>query len=138
VQHFETGPAVSARYPLGHYIEDYAYLADIGKTVGKDFDLDELNGRWCVTPEFPQGTYAYFTTIDANGTPVYPYNMGRRYHGYPNGRIVAAIREPVTTNFVAHAGLATKTEATSRTAALVWNQAGNDYQKTETSAPLSQ
>jgi hypothetical protein len=28
-----------------------------------DFDLDEYNGRWCVTPEFPNGTYAYFVAI---------------------------------------------------------------------------
>ena len=95
------GPAVSARYPLGHYIEDYAYRGDLGQIQGRDFDLDELNGRWCVTPEFPQGTYAYFTTIDAQGAPVYPYNMGRKYHGIPRGGLVNAISEPVVTNFVA-------------------------------------
>lgn len=85
----EFGPDVSA-YPLGHYIEDYLYLGDCGKSLGQDFDLDELNGRWCVTPEFPNGTYAYFTTIDADGKPVYPYNMGRRYHGNPVGQFVRA------------------------------------------------
>ena len=95
------GPNVSASYPIGHYIEDYSYLGDLGKTAGRDFDLDECNGRWCVTPEFPQGTYAYFTTIDAAGNPVYPYTMGRRFHGNPTGRLVNVIPEPVTTNFVA-------------------------------------
>src|SRR5581483_5744374 len=64
---FEYGPNVSAQYPIRHYLEDYAFLGDVGKTQGRDFDLDECNGRWCVTPEFPQGTYAYFTTIDADG-----------------------------------------------------------------------
>jgi hypothetical protein len=24
--------------------------------------LDQYNGRYCVTPEYPNGTYAYFTT----------------------------------------------------------------------------
>jgi hypothetical protein len=120
LQNFETGPNVSERYPLGHYIEDYAYLGDLGKTLGKDFDLDELNGRWCVTPEFPQGTYAYFTTIDANGKPVYPYNMGRRFYGNPYGRLVRSINEPVVTNFVARAETNVKVPA-AKTTALIWN-----------------
>jgi len=128
----ETGPNVNGQYPLGHYIEDYAYLGDCGKTFGKDFDLDELNGRWCVTPEFPNGTFAYFTTIDANGQPVYPYNMGRRYHGYPNGRLVTAINEPVTTNFVARSSVPAKTIAqnlAANTTILKWNQnSGGNYE----------
>jgi hypothetical protein len=127
----ETGPEVSERYPLGHYIEDYAYLGDIGKVRGRDFDLDELNGRWCVTPEFPQGTYAYFTTIDASGYPVYPYNMGRRFHGYPNGRMVAAIHEPVVTNFVAHAEASAKPSQgilPAKIAIMTWNNATGDYE----------
>ena len=120
----ETGPNVGEAYPLGHYLEDYAFRGDLGQALGKDFDLDELNGRWCVTPEFPGGTYAYFTTIDAAGRPVYPYNMGRRYHGYPNGRLVAGIHEPVTTNFTAHANAGIKTAmnaAPAKTTTLTWN-----------------
>ncbi len=126
LQAAETGPNLSEQFPLGHYLEDYAYLGDCGKILGKDFDLDELNGRWCVTPEFPQGTFAYFTTIDANGAPVYPYNMGRRYHGYPNGRLVTAIHEFVTTNFVAHPVAAVKTTdaTTAKTTTLMWNANG--------------
>ena len=129
LQSFETGPNVSQTYPIGHYIEDYAYLVDCGKTPGKDFDLDELNGRWCVTPEFPNGTYAYFTTIDANGQPLYPYNMGRRYHGNPVGRLINAISEPVTTNFinVANASL-TVPSSQVRTTSLTWNNGTGDYE----------
>jgi hypothetical protein len=119
----ETGPNVNTTYPLGHYIEDFAYLGDCGKALGKDFDLDELNGRWCVTPEFPQGTFAYFTTIDANGIPVYPYNMGRRYHGYPNGRLITKIQEPVITNFVVHPSPVKN--AVYKTTTLTWH-AGKD------------
>ena len=55
-----TAPNVSAWYPLGRYIEDHDYLGDLGKKQGRDFDLDENNARFCVTPEFPNGTWAYF------------------------------------------------------------------------------
>ena len=126
----DSGPNVNATYPLGHYIEDYAFLGDLEKTQGKDFDLDELNGRWCVTTEFPQGTYAYFTTIKADGKPIYPYNMGRRYHGNPTGRLVNAIHEPVTTNFIAHTSSVRKTAQSPSTVTLVWqaDTAGDAYQ----------
>jgi hypothetical protein len=79
------GPAVGAAYPLGHYIEDYDYLGHHGLTLGSDFDLDEHNGRFCKTPEYPDGTYAYFVSIDALGTPTYPYNIGRTFYGSPIG-----------------------------------------------------
>ena len=48
--------------------------------------LDEYNGRFCKTPEFPNGVYAYFTTIDASsdGNPVFPYVIGDRYQAVPN------------------------------------------------------
>jgi hypothetical protein len=126
----ETGPNISGLYPLGHYLEDYAYLGDFGKVQGRDFDLDELNGRWCVTPEFPQGTYAYFTTIDARGRPVYPYNMGRHYHGNPVGRLVAYIKEPVMTNFVSHANsMSAAVVLPEKMTTLTWNAAqGGGYQ----------
>lgn len=41
----------------GAFVNDYEYVAAIG-------DLDEFNGRQCVTPEFPEGTYAYFLTSE--------------------------------------------------------------------------
>jgi len=129
LQDSQTGPNVSAAYPLGHYIEDYAYLGDCGKVLGRDFDLDELNGRWCVTPEFPNGTYAYFTTIDEKGIPVYPYSMGRRYHGNPVGRLVRSINEPVVTNFVnqANASLLAAVPA-AKTTSLTWDAARGGYE----------
>ena len=96
----QTGPAVSTSYPLGRYMEDNAFLGDLGYKQGVDFDLDESNGRFCVTPEFPNGTYAYFVSIAADGTPVYPYNIGRSYHGTPSGGNVTSIPETVITNFV--------------------------------------
>lgn len=100
------GPSVSAAYPIGHYLEDYDYLGDDGGLTGSDFDLDEFNGRWCVTPDFPSGTYAYFSTINSDGNPAYPYNMGRLYYGNPSGSLVASINEAVTTNFLGGADAA--------------------------------
>jgi len=53
-------------YPNGYFIEDFYYDKSFG-------DLDEYNGRYCITPDFPNGTYAYFTTIDSEGRPAFPY-----------------------------------------------------------------
>ena len=68
------GPAVSATYPLGYYAEDREYLAGLG-------DLDEYNGRFTITPEYPGGIYAYFVTLDAAGNGLYPYVLGPSYYG---------------------------------------------------------
>ena len=94
------GPNVSASYPLGRYLEDNDYLGDLGKTQGVDFDLDQYNGRWCVTPEFPGGTYAYFVSIAADGTPIFPYIIGRAFYGMPKGGSASSITESVVTNFI--------------------------------------
>ena len=93
------GPAVNATYILGHYLEDYDYLGDLGKTPGVDFDLNECNVRFCVTPEFPNGTYAYFVTIESDGTPKFPFIAGRWFYGNPTGGSVNTIAE-ATTEFV--------------------------------------
>ncbi len=102
-----SGPTVSTSYPLGRYMEDNDYLGDLINSgtgtnyqPGTDFDLDEYNGRWCVTPEFPNGTYAYFVAIASDGTPVFPYNIGRGYYGSPTGGSVTSISEVVATNFL--------------------------------------
>lgn len=94
------GPDVSTTSPLGQYIEDYDYLGDHGYALGMDYDLDEFNGRWCVTPEFPQGTYAYFVTIDDLGQPAFPYIIGRAFFGDPTpGGPVTAVPVGATTVF---------------------------------------
>ena len=99
------GPVVSATYLLGHYIEDFEYRGDLaGQTLGVDFDLNEQNVRYCVTPEFPGKTWAYFTTINADGTPQYPYTTGRQYYGSPTGgaRTLAEMNAdtPLTRHFI--------------------------------------
>jgi hypothetical protein len=92
----EYGPAISTAYPAGHYLEDYEYRGNLGSVQGVDFDLNEYNVRWCVTPEFPEGIYAYFTSIESDGTPRYPYNLGRWYYGDPTGEAVTTIPDPHT------------------------------------------
>ncbi|MEQ1749690.1 MAG: sulfatase-like hydrolase/transferase [Prosthecobacter sp.] len=94
------GPAVSATFGLGKYIEDFDYLGDLGFTQGTSFDLNEQNVRFCVTPEFPEGTWAYFTTINADNTPAFPYTTGRAFYGTPSGTAVTAISETVTSAFL--------------------------------------
>jgi autotransporter-associated beta strand protein len=58
----------------GSYIEDYEYVAGSGH-------LDEHNGRFGVTAEYPQGTYFYVATIDTAGNAAYPYAIGPTYYG---------------------------------------------------------
>ena len=108
----QTGPTVSSSYPFGRYMEDNAYLGDLTNAAtgtnyqqGVDFDLDEYNGRWCVTPEFPNGTYAYFVAINSNGVPVFPYDIGRAFYGDPVGGSVSTISESVVTNFLGNTNL---------------------------------
>jgi hypothetical protein len=70
----DRGPAISTQYPVGYYVEDFEYVEGLG-------DLDAHNGRVCVTPEYPSGTYAYFVTVDESGTALYPYTLGPTYYG---------------------------------------------------------
>jgi len=56
----------------GFFVEDYIY--------NNSGDLDKNNGRFCITPEFPNGVYAYFAPVKF-GTlePVFPYFIGNTY-----------------------------------------------------------
>jgi hypothetical protein len=70
----------------GFFVEDYIYTGN--------GDLDHHNGRFCITPDYPKGVYAYFTTIsdtiDSSGPfqnyrqPQFPYLIGNTYHSEPN------------------------------------------------------
>ena len=63
-------------YALGDLVEDYIYDSSVGT-------LDEHNGKFAVTPEYPNGTYAYFMTEDSSGNPAYPYAIGPTFYGSP-------------------------------------------------------
>ncbi len=77
-------------FPDGFFVEDYSY-----SEVNDDTVLDENNGRFGITPEFQEGTYAYFATVDSTQAasagafanykqPVFPYLIGENYHSTPN------------------------------------------------------
>jgi hypothetical protein len=77
-------------FPFGFFVEDYTYQKVTDETV-----LDQNNGRFCITPEFPNGTYAYFATINNSSTdssgvfvgykrPTFPYLIGENYKSKPN------------------------------------------------------
>ncbi|MEZ4826078.1 MAG: YHYH protein [Bacteroidia bacterium] len=86
------GPAVGSTYFLGYFREDYEFLIHPGE---EDF-LDEHNGRFCITPEYPNGTYAYFATIDSAWNSAYPYIVGPTFYGVSANRKVTAVTEPTT------------------------------------------
>jgi hypothetical protein len=63
-------------FSAGFFVEDYKYIG------GKD--LDEYNGRYTKTPEFPNGVYAYFATIDSSTLDsVFPYFVGNTFKSLP-------------------------------------------------------
>ena len=68
--------SVQDAYLLGDLTEDYIYDASVGT-------LDEYNGKFGPTPEYPNGTYAYFMTEDGSGNPVYPYAIGPKFYSAP-------------------------------------------------------
>ncbi len=86
------GPAVNATYPLGYFREDYQYNAT--NTNTPDY-LDEHNGRFCITPEYPNGIYCYFATVDNKWNSAYPYVVGPTFFGTRTTTKVNAITEPV-------------------------------------------
>ena len=61
-----------AEISAGFFVEDYAYT--------NSGDLDENNGRFGKTLEFPNGIYAYFAPVQV-GTlePQFPYFIGNSY-----------------------------------------------------------
>lgn len=72
---------------VGYFIDDYKFIG-----TG---DLDEFNGRYCITPDYPNGIYAYFYTITISSSgggqnipsgvavPDYPYVIGPKFKDIP-------------------------------------------------------
>ena len=63
-------------YAAGFFVEDNIFDGS--------GDLDIHNGRFCKTPEFPNGIYAYFATVKLGSNSnklegVYPYFIGNTY-----------------------------------------------------------
>ena len=93
------GPPVSTTYPLGYFREDYEYVAH----PSDPSYLDVHNGRFCVTPEYPSGTYCYFATVDANHNSAYPYVVGPTFYGNKTASSVTTISESTTQYTLANA-----------------------------------
>ena len=78
----------TSEFPEGFFVEDYEHISSSSEDV-----LDENNGRFCITPEFPKGTYAYFTSLsdvpETQGifkgfkTPQFPYLVGKCLYSKP-------------------------------------------------------
>jgi hypothetical protein len=73
----ETNINLRPDFSEGFFEQDYYFDKAIG-------DLDEYNGRFCKTPEYPNGVYAYFCTIDGsiNSKPEFPYIIGKNFRDY--------------------------------------------------------
>ena len=87
----DDGPDVNDTYFLGYFREDYEFISH-----SEEYYLDEHNGRFCMTPEYPAGTYAYFATVDENWNSAYPYAVGPSFYGNFENRIVTSITEETT------------------------------------------
>ena len=79
-------PDRPSAFDPGFFVEDFVFT--------NSGDLDEHNGRFCKTPDYPEGVYAYFCTINTqvNGydskygnfrRPVFPYVIGDTYKSNP-------------------------------------------------------
>ena len=86
----KNGRPSTSIFPEGFFVEDYTH-----NEVSDDSVLDVNNGRFCVTPDYPEGTYAYFMTVNnqfssTSGVfekyrePVFPYIIGENYQSIPN------------------------------------------------------
>jgi len=65
------------QFSNGFFVEDYSFT-----NAG---DLDQHNGRYGKTPEYPNGVYAYFVGIGSNSLlPEFPYFIGDTYRTDPS------------------------------------------------------
>ena len=110
-----TLPPSEGEYPMGTFVQDYEYdidkavlrryllnseeperlLEEGGKNLAlkkpalnKDQVLDEFNGMYCNTPEFPKelypgGVYCYFVSVDFDDSMMFPYIIGPTFKNRP-------------------------------------------------------
>ncbi len=111
-----TLPPTPGQFPMGTFVQDYEYdkykamlrkyllnsedphrlkeeqrelwLALKDQTLEEDQILNEYNGMYCNTPEFPKelypgGVFCYFITTDLDGSMQFPYIMGATFHNRP-------------------------------------------------------
>jgi len=81
-------------YTKGSFQEDYKWNINVAT-------LDRQNGRYCITPEYPNGVYAYFMTVNRNNKRIgYPYFIGPEFAGevYEEFNFLEGIRPENLTN----------------------------------------
>ena len=66
----------TSEFEAGYFTDDWQYTGD--------YTLDEHNGRFCKTDEFPNGVYAYFASVAPSTQtndlePSFPYFIGKTY-----------------------------------------------------------
>ena len=78
-------------FPQEFFIDDFTWNSNTDESY-----LDENNGRFGITPEYPNGIYAYFTTLESTVTadasdpfnnfkkPKFPYLIGENFWAQPN------------------------------------------------------
>ena len=79
-------PPDETEYPMGTFIEDYEFVDAYG-------NLDENNGKFCNTPDYPvelypDGVFCYFITIDNNNKPAFPYILGKTFQNRPISQVL--------------------------------------------------
>ena len=66
-------------FAFGYFVNDYIF--------DNSGDLDIHGGRYCVTPQYPDGTYAYFYSVDVDSSgvakPKFPYMIGGQFKDTP-------------------------------------------------------
>ena len=82
----ETNRPPLSQWPAGFFVEDYVFVGN--------GNLDKKNGRFAITPDYPDGVYAYYATInlqnDSTGPfegfrrPKFPYFIGDTFNSKPN------------------------------------------------------
>ncbi|WP_432671311.1 YHYH protein [Flavobacterium sp. SM2513] len=91
------GPAVNQvlgaqTFFNGYFREDYEFVSHPSDATY----LDIHNGRFSITPEYPNGIYCYFTTVDANHNSAYPYAVGPTFYGNKTVTTVTTIPSGAT------------------------------------------
>ena len=66
-------------FAFGYFTNDYIF--------DNSGDLDVHGGRYCVTPQYPDGVYAYFYSVDVDSSgiakPKFPYLIGGSFKDTP-------------------------------------------------------
>jgi len=69
---------VRPNFDAGFFIDDFYFDRSVSEG-----DLDECNGMFINTLDFPNINYGYFLSLDDDGNPQYPYLIGSKFKDLP-------------------------------------------------------